>query len=66
MEMEELKQKRWTNDKEAVRAIKNAALAQGKCAIVINRGGTSRLIQCDSATIGCEWHIRKVLVWVAT
>ncbi|CEG37897.1 uncharacterized protein PHALS_05945 [Plasmopara halstedii] len=30
MEMEELKQKRWTNDKEAVRAIKDVTLAQGK------------------------------------
>ncbi|CEG50362.1 Zinc finger, SWIM-type [Plasmopara halstedii] len=58
MEMEELKQKRLTNGKEAVRAIKDVALAKGKCAIVINRGRTFRLLQCDSATIGCEWHVR--------
>ncbi|KAL7683058.1 hypothetical protein Plhal304r1_c044g0124491 [Plasmopara halstedii] len=58
MEMEELKQKRWTNGKEAVRAMKDVALAQGKCAIVINRGGTFRLLQCDSAAIRCEWHVR--------
>ncbi|KAL7687731.1 hypothetical protein Plhal304r1_c021g0074311 [Plasmopara halstedii] len=34
MEMEELKQKRCTNGKEAVRGIKDVALAQEKCAIL--------------------------------
>ncbi|KAL7685410.1 hypothetical protein Plhal304r1_c031g0101411 [Plasmopara halstedii] len=41
---EKLKQKRWTRGKGAVRAIKDVALAQGKCIIVINRGGTFRLL----------------------
>ncbi|KAL7683462.1 hypothetical protein Plhal304r1_c041g0119201 [Plasmopara halstedii] len=39
MEMGELKQKRWNNGKGAVRAIKDVALAQGNCAIVIKEGG---------------------------
>ncbi|CEG44458.1 uncharacterized protein PHALS_00822 [Plasmopara halstedii] len=33
MEMEELKRKRWTNGKEAVRAIKDVALAPGNATI---------------------------------
>ncbi|KAL7683460.1 hypothetical protein Plhal304r1_c041g0119181 [Plasmopara halstedii] len=57
--MEELKQKRWTNGKEAVRAIKDVAVAPEKRAIVSNREGTFRLLQCDSATIACVWHIRR-------
>ena len=56
--MEDLMAKRWTTGKAAVQALKDVALAQGKCAVVSTRGGTYRLLQCNSASSGCEWHIR--------
>lgn len=56
--MEDLKTQRWATGRAAVQAIKDLALAQGKCAVVSNRGGTFRLLQCDSAIIGCEWYVK--------
>ena len=56
--MEDLKANGWITGKAAVRALKDVALAQGKCAVVFTRGGTYRLLQCNSAGSGCEWHIR--------
>ena len=41
---------RWGSGKAAVQAIKDVALSQRKCAVVPKKGGTYRLLQCDSAS----------------
>lgn len=49
---------RWPSGKTAVQAIQDVALAQGKHATVVIRGGTYRLMKCDSVSTGCTWYVR--------
>ncbi len=56
--MESLRLERWASGKVAVQAIKDIALQQGKRAVVAKKGGTFRLLECDSASTGCEWNVR--------
>lgn len=53
-----LQTQRWATGKAAVRAIQDVALAQGKKAAVSKRGGTFRLLECNSVSTGCKWYVR--------
>ena len=57
---EDLKARSWTTGMATVQALKDVALAQGKCAVVSTRGETYRLLQWNSANRAANgifgWH----------